>query len=66
MDGPDLWGKIILAGMAAVILILVVWCGASIIKPSEEELQREERRTQKEKCRLSGGSTLPNGGCLPW
>jgi hypothetical protein len=37
-DGPDIWGKIIPAAAAAVILTLVVGCGASIIKPSEAEV----------------------------
>ena len=64
-DGPDIWGKIILAAAGAVILILVVWCGAPIIadlmKPSEEELKRKEYFRQMEECRKSGGLWVQSG-----
>ena len=66
-DGPDIWGKIIPAAAAAVILILVVWCGASIMKPSERELQRKEHFRQIEECRNSGGEWNQDGysKCIP-
>ena len=65
-DGPDIWGKIIPAAAAAVILTLVVGCGASIIKPSEAEVQREINRTRSHECWTSGGTwMMHNKRCMP-
>ena len=56
MDDP--WEKIFLGGLAAVILILVVWCGT---RPSEEELRRATEPPETTSPRVDSG-TLNNIG----